>query len=134
MQVKKLSYLLRGVYAADTAQRGRGMFSQNDIGANKLIEVAPVIVLSASHRLLLDQTLLHDYIFEWGPSQQECCVALGCISLYNHSYASNCEYEMDYDAQIMRIKTVRHIKAGEELFINYNGSWNDGKNIWFDAQ
>ena len=26
------------------------------------------------------------------------------------------------------------IKAGEELFINYNGEWNDSKRLWFDAK
>jgi SET domain-containing protein len=47
---------------------------------------------------------------------------------------SNCEYEMDYTAQTIKIKTVRDIKSGEELFINYNGDWNDQKKLWFDAK
>jgi len=31
------------------------------------------------------------------------------------------------------IKTIRTIAAGEELTINYNGNWNDGRRLWFDA-
>jgi SET domain-containing protein len=35
---------------------------------------------------------------------------------------------------LISIKTMRLIKAGEELFINYNGDWNNEKKIWFDAK
>jgi uncharacterized protein len=38
---------------------------------------------------------------------------------------------MDFDAHTITIKTMRNIKAGEELFINYNGEWNDEKPVWF---
>jgi SET domain-containing protein len=34
----------------------------------------------------------------------------------------------------MMVKTVRPIAAGEELSINYNGDWNDGKKLWFEAE
>jgi SET domain-containing protein len=89
--------------------------------------------MDATARVLLDQTLLHDYIFEWQPEgTNQCCVALGYLSLYNHSYASNCEYFMDYDSQTMAIKTVKPIAEGDELTINYNGDWNDEKPVWFD--
>jgi hypothetical protein len=39
---------------------------------------------------------------------------------------------MDYERKIILIKTTRFVKAGEELFINYNGEWNDEKKVWFD--
>ena len=61
-------------------------------------------------------------------------MALGYVPLYNHSYESNCEYEMDFDNELILIKAVRFIKAGEELFINYNGEWNDRKPLWFEAK
>jgi SET domain-containing protein len=60
-------------------------------------------------------------------------MALGYVPIYNHSYKSNCEYEMDYDNELISIKTVRPIKKGEELYINYNGEWNDEKKLWFEA-
>ena len=113
---------------------GRGVFTCELLEKEALIEVSPVIVMSKEERLLLDKTLLHDYIFEWGEDKTQCCMALGYIPLYNHSYTSNCEYEMDYEAAIMRIKTIRQIEPGEELFINYNGNWNDATPIWFDAE
>jgi hypothetical protein len=113
---------------------GRGVFTSEKIKARTVVEISPVIVMNQADRLLLDQTLLHDYIFEWGEKRKQCCMALGYIPIYNHSYTSNCEYEMDYDGELMTITTVRPIKAGEELFINYNGNWNDTKRVWFDAK
>jgi hypothetical protein len=102
------------------------------IPAETVVEVAPVIVMSAAERRLLDQTLLHDYIFEWGEDLTGCAMALGWIALYNHAPQSNCEYFMDFEEEIMFVKTVRAIAAGEELFVNYNGNHNDATPVWFE--
>ncbi len=126
--------ILPCLLVAATNNMGRGVFTTENLAKEMVIEIAPVLVMSKEERLLLDKTLLHDYIFEWGNDTKQCCMALGYVPLYNHSYKSNCEYEMDFDEQIISIKTVRFIKAGEELFINYNGDWNDGKLLWFDAK
>jgi len=125
--------ILPCLYIAPTEKRGRGVFTSEKLKPGTVIEMAPVIVMNQHDRKLLDQTLLHDYIFEWGEQQHQCCMALGYVPVYNHSYKSNCEYEMDYVNELITIKTVRAIKKGEELFINYNGEWNDGKKLWFDA-
>ena len=125
---------LSSLYILQTNGKGRGVFTKKSIPANKIIEVAPVIVMSQEERLLLDKTLLHDYIFEWQPDgANKCCMALGYVPIYNHSYESNCEYFMNYDEETIQIKTVKKIDAGEELTINYNGDWDDGKKIWFDV-
>ena|SRR4030095_8460580 len=126
--------ILPCLYINSTNNMGRGVFTSEAIEENTIIEVSPVIVMSREERRLLDQTLLHDYIFEWGEKRNECCMALGYVAVYNHSYKSNCEYEMDFAHQSIRIKTIRHIKAGEELFINYNGDWNDAKRVWFETR
>lgn len=113
---------------------GRGVFTNEDIEAGTMIEISPVVVMSDEERKLLDQTLLHDYIFEWGFNSEQCCMAMGYVPVYNHSYQSNCEYEMDFVNSLMGVKAVRFIRAGEELFINYNGDWNDTTPLWFDAK
>jgi len=92
-----------------------------------------VIVMGAADREFLDKTLLHDYIFEWGSEKSQCCMALGYVPIYNHSYKSNCIYEMDYQHNQISIIAVSNINKGEELFINYNGDWNDPQPLWFDA-
>ena len=61
-------------------------------------------------------------------------MALGYVPLYNHSYKANCEYEMDFKKEIISVKTVSAVKEGQELFINYNGDWNNGKKVWFDRE
>lgn len=117
-----------------TDSRGRGVFATADIPAGTTIEISPVIVMEQKDRGHLDQTRLHDYIFEWGGELLQCCVGLGYISIYNHAYFANCEYDMDFENELMTIKTVSDIKNGDELFINYNGSYNDSKPVWFEVQ
>ena len=113
--------------------RGKGVFTSSTISEGTILEIAPVIIMGSDDRILLDQTLLHDYIFEWGHEKSQCCVALGYVSIYNHSYTSNCEYEMDYENNMIRIIAVREISKGEEIFLNYNGDWNDESPVWFDV-
>ncbi|MBS1776043.1 MAG: SET domain-containing protein-lysine N-methyltransferase [Bacteroidetes bacterium] len=122
------------LYVGITKAKGRGIFTSKTISKNEVIEIAPVIVMSANDRALLDKTLLHDYIFEWEPDgQKQCCMALGFVPIYNHSYQSNCEYFMNYEEQTITIKTVCNIAAHEELTINYNGDWDDEKPVWFEV-
>lgn len=122
------------IYIDKTDGKGRGVFTKDPIPANTIVERSPVIVMSPEERVLLDKTLLHDYIFEWGADSKRCCMALGFVPIYNHSYKSNCEHEMDFENEIIKIKTIRAVKAGEELLINYNGDWNDAKPLWFDVK
>jgi hypothetical protein len=129
-----LSFISDAIFVARSKGMGRGVYTNKALNAELVVEIAPVIVMTAAERKILDQTLLHDYIFEWGVKKEQCCMALGFIPLYNHSYRSNCVYEMDFKNEIITIKTVRKIKRGEELFINYNGDWNKETTVWFNAK
>ena len=122
------------IYINNTTTKGRGVFTNSFIEKDTLIEIAPVIIMQKNDREHLDKTLLHDYIFEWGIGSSECCMALGYVPIYNHSYKSNCTYIMDYEEVSILIKTVTAIEAGEELTINYNGDWDDKSKIWFEAE
>ena len=121
------------LYIFTTVDKGRGVCTKEKIAANTVIEISPVIVMDKKDREYLDKTLLHDYIFEWGELKDKCCMALGFIPMYNHSYKSNCEYFMDFTDDTILIKTVKAIKKGEELTINYNGDWNDPAKLWFEV-
>lgn len=125
--------MLPSLYIAPVPGKDRGVFCSEKLEAHTTIEVSPVLVMPESDRQHLDQTLLHDYIFLWGEEQNEVIVALGYLSMYNHAYESNCDYEMDYENRTMRIYTVTEIAADTELTINYNGSWNDPTPLWFEA-
>lgn len=125
--------LNQNLYIDSVEKKGRGVFTKAALEKDLIIEISPVIVMTGADRLHLDKTLLHDYIFEWGDQLNQCCMALGFIPMYNHSYSSNCEYFMNFEEETIFIKTVIAIEAGEELTINYNGDWNDVKRIWFNA-
>ncbi len=132
--MKSISFRSNFVFVGRSKAFGRGVFTEKAIKAETIIETAPVIVMSPKDRKLIDETSLHNYIFEWGNDRKECCMALGFVPLYNHSYKSNCEYEMDYKKQLITVKAVRNIRAGEQLFINYNGEPNNETPVWFDAE
>lgn len=124
----------QSLYIELTEKKGKGVFTAAAIPENIVVELSPVIVMKKEERIHLDKTLLHDYIFEWGAEKDKCCMALGFIPIYNHSYKSNCEYFMDFDEETIFVKTVRAIKKGEELTINYNGDWNDETKVWFEVE
>jgi uncharacterized protein len=125
---------LDSLFISATENKGRGVFTKEKLAAETVIEIAPVLVMTLEERIHLDQTLLHDYIFEWGEKKDQCAFALGWVSIYNHSYASNCEHFMDFETESIFIKTIRDIEAGEELTINYNGDWNETKKVWFEIK
>lgn len=119
---------------ASSLNRGRGVFTSEDIIKGTTIEISPVIVLTAADRSNVEKTLLHDYIFEWGEDQTSAAVALGYLSIYNHIAEPNCKYQMDFEEQTISIITLRDIQAGEELFINYmNAEGASDKPVWFET-
>src|ERR1044071_8845408 len=132
--MRPISFLSDGIFVGKAKNKGRGIFTSYPLKAGTIVEIAPVVVLTREERKLIDKTLLHDYIFEWGDDKKECCMALGYVPLYNHAYPANCEYEMNFSKHLIYIKTVKDIKAGEQLFINYNGDWDSATPVWFEAE
>lgn len=126
--------ILPSLTVAPSPNRGRGVFATEKIKANTVIEISPVLVFPDKEVADAEKTLLYNYFFEWGNNLKKRALGLGYISMYNHSYTANCEYEMDYDADIMKVKTVKDIAKGEELFINYNAVPDDATPVWFDAK
>ena len=126
--------ILPVVAIAPSPNRGRGVFATEDLSAGMVIEISPVIVLTAKERKIVEQTKLFNYLFEWGKNRKMACVALGYVSVYNHDYASNCEYDMDYEERTITIKTVKPVKRGEELFVNYNAEPENKTRVWFDKK
>lgn len=63
--------------------------------------------------------LIETYVFDWGNGQVG--VALGLVSLLNHSREPNCEvYTVGTKKDAwLELHTTRAVEAGEELFIDY---------------
>ena len=53
---------------------------------------------------------------------------LGYGMLYNHSYEANCEYIQD-GPRVITFVTLRDVKAGEELTIDYGEEWWSTRNL-----
>ena len=53
--------ILPCLYIENHEGKGRGIFTQESIPADTVIEIAPVIVMPQADRKQLDLTLLHDY-------------------------------------------------------------------------
>jgi len=125
-------YIDKRLFICDAGMKGRGVFTNKTIPENTIIEESPVIVLSPEDRKRIEETGLYYYIFEWGENTNYGAVALGYVSMYNHSSPSNCEYVMDYNKNTITIHTVKPIKRGEELTINYSAGWDDWQPVWFE--
>lgn len=125
--------ILPDLVIAPSGKKGRGVFAGKNIAANTIIEISPVIVLDKKDRTLIEKTKLFNYIFEWGDKRKKACIALGYVSLYNHSYSANCDYEMDFEASLVKITTTKKIKKGEELMINYNAEPENKTPVWFET-
>lgn len=114
-------------------KKGKGVFTTEIIKTKTIIEISPVLVFPKKDVKNVEKTLLYSYVFEWGTKLKRRALGLGYISLYNHSYDANCEYEMDFDFNTISVIAVRDIKKGEELFINYNAEPNDKTPVWFET-
>jgi hypothetical protein len=58
-----LSFISDAIFVARSKGMGRGVYTNKALNAELVVEIAPVIVMTAAERKILDQTLLHDYIF-----------------------------------------------------------------------
>lgn len=118
------------IYWKETeAGKGRGVFTARDFKQGEIIEIAPVIPVSK--RNVIESGEAPDgYLLDWDGNyeDEEHCMPLGYIMMYNHSATPNIKLEQDFDAYTMTALAVRDIKAGEELCWNYNCD------IWFDNE
>ncbi|MGB3799329.1 MAG: SET domain-containing protein [Lewinella sp.] len=115
------------IYVRPSPLGGRGVFTAQDIEEGTVVELAPVIILSAEDRVTIHGTALHDYYFLW--AGEGAAIALGYGSLYNHASEGNLDFEMDYINDQIRFAAARQISAGEELLINYVEG--GGEVLWF---
>ena len=113
---------------------GRGVYTTKNLKAGTVIEISPVLLFTASERKAIEETKLFHYIFEWGKTRRMGALGLGYISMYNHDYSANCDYDMDFETNLMTITVVKDVKKGEELFINYNASPDSKTPVWFNAK
>lgn len=116
-------------YVADSRLGGRGVFAAEDIDADGVVEVCPVIVVAADELDALDGTALRDHWYGWG-DDGDAAVAMGHGSFYNHADDPTCTYEVHDVLDALVIRARRAVTAGTELTIDYTGG--DTNELWFD--
>ena len=120
-------------------RKGRGVFASAPIAAGTVLEAAPVILVSPTQCKLLDQTILHDYYFDWdadpdgvpggSPGDEgRGAVALGLVALCNHSRRPRARVRRNVAQATLDLVALAPIAAGEEVTIDYNCP------LWFVAQ
>lgn len=113
---------------------GRGIFAACDLHKDELIECCPVIEIPPAQVSYLQETELSNYYFQWGEDQRELAVCFGFGSLYNHSYEPNATYQKNYEGKVISFVTIKEIKKGEEITVNYNhGNPDDKSTLWIKS-
>lgn len=110
----------------------RGVFATVDIPKGTLFHEAPVIAYPNEQHEHIEKTLMADYAFEYGIGRT--AILLGYGMLFNHSYEPNADYEINFDNQTFDFFAHKDVKAGEELFINYNGEVDNDDELWFNKE
>ncbi len=123
---------LPALYFGPSPLGGRGVFTRSFILKGAVFEICPVIVLPAEDLPVIHNTRLHDYYFMWGWEDNQCAIALGYGSLYNHAYNPNAQYLIDIDNETIEFIALRDIQKGEEITVSYNGDPEDQTKVWFD--
>lgn len=107
----------------------RGVFATQDIKKGTLFHEAPVIPYPNEQHQYIEKTVLDDYVYEYGINHS--AIVLGYGMLFNHSYEPNATYDISFEKHTFDYYAYRDIKAGEEIFINYNGDVDDTDPLWF---
>jgi len=121
-----------GLYISDVNDKGRGVFTAQEIPDGALIEVCPVLVVPKAELPVIHKTVLHDYYFLWGEDMDDCAIALGFGSIYNHEVRPNANFILDIENQTIDIVAIRDIQPGEEITLNYHGEPGVEDSLWFD--
>lgn len=121
------------MFEVKKSKYGRGIFATQPIQKGELIHEAPVIVSPSKEYKYLKKTIMMEYVFWWGEDLDDCALALGYGSLFNHSYTPNALYKLNLKNNTVDFFAHKDIKVGEEILINYNGDPEDDEPMWFDV-
>ena len=122
-----------GLYILQTIEKGRGIFTMEELSNEDLIEICPIIKVPEGQLTHLDKTILFDYYFLWEEPGYRGCIVLGYGSLYNHNISPNADIVFDYSDSTVKIIANQSIVSGAEIFIDYTGSGlMKESELWFE--
>ncbi|MFW9969418.1 MAG: SET domain-containing protein-lysine N-methyltransferase [Candidatus Odinarchaeota archaeon] len=120
-----------------SSKKGRGVFAKKDISKGRIIDVANVVLIPNNDYKQLEKTLVSNYCFDWEnqkyKSENKMVLPMTICQFMNHSYNPNVIYEYNYKNDTIKFKTIKMIRKGEELTINYNGNPLSKDPVWFEV-
>lgn len=111
------------IYIKESPLHGLGVFCSEDIDYDEIVEVCPF--LKFPHKRQERLPFFHNYAYCWPKSVDwvNHVLVLGYGSFYNHCPQPNVNWGSDYEDEVFVFKSLRKIKEGEELLIDYgNGA------------
>jgi SET domain-containing protein len=94
---------------------GRGMFATRRLERGTVLERGPVLPFPDEDAV--NSVLVERYAFDFDGSER--CLVLGAASLCNHSEEPNAEVDIDDETGTYRLLSLRRIRQGEEILIDY---------------
>jgi len=96
---------------------GRGIFATETIPKNTVINVSPLVIIPEKQLKYLEKTILWLYVF--GIRRSDSAMALGLGALFNHKDIPNADYKLSAKNQTIKFTTVKKIRKGSQIFIDY---------------
>src|SRR3990167_103867 len=94
---------------------GYGVFAGKKIKKGELIEECYILITKGDNRSLED--------FYFDGKGRRYVMLTGFGSIYNHADEPNATYTINIKNRLARIKAVKPIRKGEEIFISYGEKW-----------
>lgn len=123
------------VKASQIPNAGRGVYAQDNIKKDEIIERCPVIEIPISDESNVKEGILITYFYYSGKNKQKIALALGFGSIYNHTYQPNAVYKIREAQGVIDFIALKNIKKDEEITVNYKGKNSKNNNpLWFEVK
>ena len=97
--------------------KGRGVFAKFNIKKGEVLELSPYIEVPGKDHDSVQNTILTYYWYE--VKRKVRAIGLGYASLYNHTKENNADFQVFAKSKQVKIKALKDIKKGDEVFLNY---------------
>ena len=100
-------------------RKGRAVYATRLFARGDTIEIAHVLIVGNQPWADRAKYPYQEWAYEFFG---KCAIALGCGSLYNHSYKPNASWSCRKRSQTIRFYALKDIWCNEEILINYSGA------------
>ena len=118
------------IYLDKSPIHGWGVFANQPIAENEIIEICPVIDMGVMFGEVTH--ILIDYRFNWPqgtPNYEKQVVCSGYGMMYNHNETPNAAWRSNIENNTFEFYSIKPIRPQEEIFVWYGDMnyWNDGR-------